>query len=295
MDRTGDGGSAVTGPIAIVGCGRSGTTLLYRMLCCHADLAWFSNVTDRWPSLPALAALSNAYPIAASRGIETSLVPIPSEGYPFWNELTRIDALPMDEPLTDLDVSSRTKGLAAQRIGAIMRFQRKPRFVNKATRNVRRLRYVDALLDDVVFVHLMRDPRATVASLLRVAFWPDIPVWCEDNVTPRTWVRMGKDETELAARLWASDMERARTDAAAIDPDRLIEVRYEDLAQDPRHVVSEVARGSRLPMNPAFARSCDAFRITNRNRSIETDLTSAQLDTITEVAGPVAERLGYTW
>jgi omega-hydroxy-beta-dihydromenaquinone-9 sulfotransferase len=283
------------GPIAIVGCGRSGTTLLYRMLCCHADLAWFSNVTDRWPSFPALAALSNAYPITASRGIETSLVPIPSEGYPFWNELTRIDALPRDEPLTEHDVSSRAKALAKKRMGAIMRFQRKPRFLNKATRNVRRLRYVEALLDDVVFVHVLRDPRATVASLLRVAFWPDIPVWCEDNVTPRTWVRMGKDETTLAARLWASDVERARADAAAIDPDRLIEVRYEDLAQDPWNVVSGVARWARLPMNPPFARACNAFQITDRNRSIQTDLTRAQLDTITEVVGPVAERLGYTW
>jgi omega-hydroxy-beta-dihydromenaquinone-9 sulfotransferase len=285
----------VTGPIVIVGCGRSGTTLLYRMLCCHPVLAWFSNITDRWPSLPALAALSNAYPVAASRGFDTSLVPIPSEGYPFWNELTRIDALPRDEPLTEDDVSCRAKTLARERIGSIMRFQRKRRFVNKATRNVRRLRYVDALLDDAGFIHVMRDPRATVASLLRVAFWPDIPIWCEGNVTPRTWVRMGKDETELAARLWAGDVERGRADAAAIDRDRLIEVRYEDLTRDPMGVVSEVARWSTLPESPAFERSSNAFRIIDRNRSIETDLTSAQLDTITEIAGPVAERVGYTW
>jgi hypothetical protein len=285
----------VTGPIVIVGCGRSGTTLLYRMLCCHPGLAWFSNITDRWPSLPALAALSNAYPAVASRGFDTSLVPIPSEGYAFWNELTRIDALPRDEPLTEDDVSSKAQMVATDRIGSIMRFQRKRRFVNKATRNVRRLRYVDALLDDTAFIHVMRDPRATVASLLRVAFWPDIPVWCEGGVTPRRWVRMGKDETELAARLWAGDVDRARTDAAAIDSDRLIEVRYEDLTRDPRSVVSEVARWSMLPVSPAFERACDAFRIIDRNRSIESDLTSAQVDTIAEIAGPLAERVGYTW
>ena len=159
MDRL-EGLAAVTGPIMIVGCGRSGTTLLYRMLCCHGDLAWFSNLTDRLPSAPALAMLSTLYPHAVTRGIGTRAIPIPSEAYAFWNELNRIDHLPADEPSTEHDVSSRARTRAAGRIGAIMRFQRKHRFVNKATRNVRRLRYVDALVDDAVFVNVVRDPRA---------------------------------------------------------------------------------------------------------------------------------------
>ena len=215
----------------IVGCGRSGTTLLYRMLCCHADLAWFSNVTDRWPSAPALALLSNAYPLATTRRIDWNVVPIPSEGYGFWNELTRIDGLPADEPLTERDVTGQAVSLAARRIGAIMRFQRRPRFVNKATRNVRRLRYVHALIDDAVFVNVLRDPRATVASLLKVDFWPDIPVWAAGNVTPRVWRRMGKDETELAARLWASDVARALSDREVIAAERVVDVRYEELVR----------------------------------------------------------------
>lgn len=279
----------------IVGCGRSGTTVLYRMLCCHTDLAWFSNVTDRWPSVPALAALSNAYPPAVSRGLDGRVVPVPSEGYAFWNELTRIDDLPADEPLTESDVSSRARTLAFGRVGAIMRFQRKRRFVNKATRNVRRMRYVNALLDDAVFVNVIRDPRATVASLLRVAFWPDTPVWCEGNVTPRAWAREGKDETELAARLWACDVTRAVEDREAIAPERVIDVRYEELVEDPRGVVSGLARWAGLPLTEGFGRSCAAVRVTDRNRSFRTGLTSAQLDTIAEIAGPAAERIGYTW
>ncbi len=279
----------------IVGCGRSGTTLLYRMLCCHADLAWFSNVTDRWPSAPALALLSNAYPLATTRRIDWNVVPIPSEGYGFWNELTRIDGLPADEPLTERDVTGQAVSLAARRIGAIMRFQRRPRFVNKATRNVRRLRYVHALIDDAVFVNVLRDPRATVASLLKVDFWPDIPVWAAGNVTPRVWRRMGKDETELAARLWASDVARALSDREVIAAERVVDVRYEELVRDPWGVVTHLARSLHLTPTEAFRRSCEAFRVADRSGSFHTTLTNAQLDTITEVAGPVAERVGYTW
>jgi hypothetical protein len=285
----------MTSPIMIVGCGRSGTTLLYRMLCCHADLAWFSNLTDRWPSVPALALLSNVYPFAATRRIDSKAVPIPSEGYAFWNELTRIDRLPADEPLGEHDVSGQAITLAAERIGAIMRFHHKPRFVNKATRNVRRLRYVDALIGDTRFVNVLRDPRATVASLLKVDFWPDIPVWCEGNVTPRAWRQMGKDETELAARLWASDVARALTDREAIAPERVIDVRYEELVRDPWSIVARLARSVHLTPTESFRRSCAAFRIADRTDSFHIDLTNAQLDTIAEVAGPVAERVGYTW
>jgi hypothetical protein len=282
-------------PIVVVGCGRSGTTLLYRMLSCHRDLAWFSNLTDRWPSVPALAALSNLFPVAARRGVQAGVIPIPSEGYPLWNELTRLDGLPVDEPLSERDVSGRARALATERIRSIMRFQRKRRFVNKATRNVRRLRYVDALLDEAVFVHVLRDPRATVSSLLRVAFWPTLTVWAEGNVSPAAWVAMGGDETALAARLWASDVERALEDGRSIGSDRMFEVRYEQMIADPWGVIGGLARWAELAPDEAFRRSCHSFTIADRARSFQYDLTPAQLDTITDIAGPVAERVGYTW
>ena len=229
------------------------------------------------------------------RGIELKVVPVPAEGYPFWNELTRLDGLPEDGPLTERDVGERGRALANRRIGAVMHFQRKGRFVNKATRNVRRLRYVDALFDDAEFVHVVRDPRAAVASLLRVAFWPDITVWCEANVTPRQWADMGNDETELAAKLWASDVATALTDRAVMPADRIAEVRYEELVDEPRRIVTDLARRVGLGVTERFVRSLAAFDASDRDAASRSVLTNAQLDTITRIAGPVAERIGYTW
>lgn len=295
MDRSLHGGTAVNGSIFIVGCGRSGTTLFYRMLACHPDLGWFSNVTDRWPGVAALGLASNLFPVAARLGISSKITPIPSEGYGFWNELNRLDGLPADEPLTEEHVTGRARAHAADRIEQILRFQRKRRFVNKATRNVRRLRYLNALVDDAAFVNVVRDPRDTVASLLRVAFWPDITVWCEGNVTPRAWQAMRRDPTELAARLWACDVARSVEDRAAIPAENVIDVRYEDLVVDPWGVVAGVARSVGLPPRAAFERAVRAFRVDARDRDAGAGLTEVQMDTVAAIAGPTAERIGYAW
>lgn len=285
----------MTRPIVIVGCGRSGTTLFYRMLCCHPDLGWFSNVTDRWPRLPALAYASNLFPLVTRMSLGRRVSPVPSEGYGFWNELNRIDGAPADEPLTERDVSAPARARAAERIAEILRFQRKTRFVNKATRNVRRLRYVNALLDEPVFVNVVRDPRPTVASLLRVAFWPDITIWCEGNVTPRVWEATGRDPTELAARLWACDVERSLDDRSELPSGCVTDVRYEELVADPWGVVSRIARSVGLPPAAAFERAVRAFRVGDRNAGSAGGLTAAQVATIGRVAGPTADRIGYTW
>jgi len=42
-------------------------------------------------------------------------------------------------------------------------------------------------------------------------------------VTPRAWSAMGRDPTELAARLWASDVERALTHRETIPAERIVD------------------------------------------------------------------------
>jgi hypothetical protein len=52
--------SAGLKPIFLIGSGRSGTTILFRLLCGHPDCAYVSNLTDQLSGYPQLAALSKS-------------------------------------------------------------------------------------------------------------------------------------------------------------------------------------------------------------------------------------------
>jgi len=91
-------------PLFIVGAPRSGTSLLYKLLCLHPRAAWISNWGRRAPGQPALAMLNrlaprlpatrrrawfgadggNAYVYGRPRPLVERLFPMPVEGEPVY-------------------------------------------------------------------------------------------------------------------------------------------------------------------------------------------------------------------
>src|SRR4051794_19975166 len=93
-------------PLFIVGCGRSGTTIIYELLCEHPDLAWFSNYAERWPSLPQLEVLTRFRDIGAIRRSASRFVPSPVEGHELWDRCGPQDEQRRNAPLTGADVDA---------------------------------------------------------------------------------------------------------------------------------------------------------------------------------------------
>ena len=76
-------------PIFIIGSGRSGTTILYKLLSIHPEVCWFSNYSDIFPNNPFLPILHRIIDIPligkelkkANISFKPhSLIPKPSEG-----------------------------------------------------------------------------------------------------------------------------------------------------------------------------------------------------------------------
>lgn len=283
-------GAPVERPIFLIGCGRSGTTLLYNILCGHPSLAWFSNYTNRWPGLPQLAALSRSYAPMKRRRVSLRRAPVPSEGYRIFDYYSPRSGSDNNKPLIEMDVNPVERIGLRRAIATHVRFGGGHRFVNKNTRNTRRIRFLRELFPDACFVHVVRDPRATAASLLRVAFWPELRFWWRDNRSAEE-LPIIRPET-LAGELWVREVGAGLRDGL-LDASSYMEVRYEDLVTEPRTLVTRVLEFVDLEWSDSFESVFRSFQIEDRIYKYRRSLHREQIGLIDDVTRELAQELGY--
>ncbi len=209
-------GSRTNPFLFVVGCQRSGTTMLQRMLDAHPMLAV-------------------AY--------DSLFIPRVIKGEP----------VGFDPPLTDkvvdlarthprfgrLELSDEAVDRAAARSGAYSEFvtriydelahkHNKPLAGEKSPGYCRQLPRLHALLPWVKIVHLIRDGRDNALS---------IRDWGKGAAKLELWKR---EPIGAAALWWRRDVTRGCTDGRALPGEVYHEVRYEDLVADPEGALREV-------------------------------------------------------
>jgi hypothetical protein len=163
------------------------------------------------------------------------------------------------------------------------------RWVEKTTKNIKRIDYVMRLFPDAQFIHMIRDPRDSLCSTKQRAA-TDRPEWGKftAEVTAPEWVRC------IAAGLpW-----RER-------PRRYLEVHYEELARDPEAEMQRVLAFLGEPWCPAVL-DASADRATsetggNHHKPVFTssigrwtrDLSREEIARIQSIAGDTMALLGY--
>jgi hypothetical protein len=139
---------------------------------------------------------------------------------------------------------------------------------------------------DVKVIHLIRDPRGNVASIMK---------------------HTGVD-VATAARQWAhSNVEAARV-RRYLPPERWMSLHYEELCADPAGVLDRISDflGIGRPMMQDGFRNSVSHIIGNKMRmkglgeiredlSWRTTLGPAELSTIARIAGSASRSLGYDW
>jgi hypothetical protein len=124
------------------------------------------------------------------------------------------------------------------------------RFIDKTPRNALRLPYLEALFPDAMYLFIYRDGRSIVGSLYRewtkkrekrppyllppgfaVGGLPERIWWF---VLPPGWRRFnGRPLEEVCAFQYVSCLEAMLTFRESVESNRLVEVNYEDLCQNP--------------------------------------------------------------
>lgn len=281
-------------PIFVVGSGRSGTTLLYRLICGHRDLAWVSGLTDRypqWPQLSVLTRLPHSEWKQASGLRRVSKLLKPSGVY----EYCQIASLLQQKrtSLTEADVSDLSRRQLRKIVRAHLKWMGRPRFINKNTANTMRVRYLREIFPDALFVHIIRNGYAVANSLNSVAWWPDLELWWLGK-TPKQWVKeSGRHPLELCAMHWKRQVQEILTHKNHLPPEQYLECRYEDLVTNPKGLLQNILRSCRLEWNAKFEEHVNSMAIENRNYKWRDSLDAASKGAIYRAAGDLLEELGY--
>jgi sulfotransferase family protein len=217
-DRRRRGSGRAPAPF-IVGVSRSGTTSLRVALDAHPQLA-IPPETHFVPELVETCQAGGARPAQ----VVTLLA-----GEPHW-PLFGVDAGAVAERLP---AAGPVKPRAALRAfyGAYAAARGKPRWGDETPGYLHVMRLIAGALPEARFVHLVRDVRDVALSMVAAG-----------QIRP--------DAVDGAARQWARQVAKARLDAARVG--RCLEVRYEDLAHEPRGELGRVAEFLELPWDAAL-------------------------------------------
>lgn len=293
-------------PVFLVGPARSGTSLLYKLLCLHPGTAYISNYVARFPAMPVLGVLdrvprhaagaqrrvwfggesSNAYVYGAPRPFLDRAFPMPVEGEPVFRRagLGPSGLAP--------DVSAQVMSVRLRRAIGRISACAGGIFVNKRIANIYRIPLLRAAFPDARFVALNRDGRAVALSLSKVDWWPDSCV-AHAGVTPREWAAAGNDPWALCARNWVEELAAMEAGLAEVPAADVLRLSYEDLVADPFARLDDVARFAGLPPSTAWRRHLGQISFPNRNAAAQRGLDPAALATVEEIQRPTLERYGY--
>lgn len=295
--------------IFLVGMPRSGTTVIFEALAARHDVAWFSNYLRRCPGMPAVSALSRLvdlspkmrWSMGRSDQTKSRLERLgigPDEAYPVWRRCCgkrfQFDYLLGDQPTP----AERDRVRAT--VAAVRRYQGKPHFAAKLT-GPGRIGYLSSIFPDARFVHVLRDGRAVVQSLMKIPFWKqrdrmNRPAW-RNGLTERDladWERHERSPLALAAVQWRRVIESTREEAASQAPDRYAEISCEQFVAEPQRILDGITAFCGLPPSMrADAFVWNRLRIRDMNWQWRERFNGKEIAMLNELMRDLLERLGY--
>ena len=270
--------------VFVVGCPRSGTTLLQRMLDAHPLLA-VSNDPHFIPFAPGVTA-----------GLDPPVTPQLVEWLLGYRTFARLG---LDEgTLREAAAGASTYcELVAALYDAFGKARGKPLAGEKTPRYVRYLPLLHALFPHARVVHLLRDGRDVALSTLE---------WARADRGPGRFSLWRQNPLAVCALSWRWHVTTGMRDAAALG-DLYSEIRYEDVVAEPEPAMRRVGEALALPFaaemlefhsgrtraEPGLSAKDAWLPPTPGLRDWRAQLSPDALELFEALAGDLLELLGY--
>ncbi len=301
-------------PVFLVGLPRSGTTLIYNLLCAHPDSAYITNGMNSFPN--AMRAFEKVrstfnFNVRGERFFGDSIdsdFTSPSEPIMLWGKW-------FDRPIAQLSWPRvRGSDLEPSKVEEIQNDIKKvlscfgagqgrtPRFICKYVMFPTELRLLQDLFPDAKFVHIVRDARTTANSLLKLhrlcneqakkinhPTVQNLVPYPRLQKLPEYVARFGADDIRTTAHVWEDAIHEV--EAVKSELKHFSEIRYEDLLKDPENRLRELFEFMEMKWPgddfPPFREEFDRIGKTRHVNQY------SGYDEVERIAGETMKRYGY--
>ncbi|NML17523.1 sulfotransferase family protein [Azohydromonas caseinilytica] len=293
--------------VFLLGSGRSGTTLLYKLLAAHPGVGYLSNYQSRVPALPSLAAMhrvprnllgmkrrawfggqGNAY-FEGRRSWSQFWIPAPAEAESVF-ERANVPHTPADSFVLD----ERNVQRLRDTFGSVLQYGGGDVLVCKRTANNRRVRVLRQVFPRCKFIHLVRDGRSVADSLVRVGWWSDHQLFWAGK-TPRELKAEGANDLHIAARNWVEGMRQIEQGLRHVEPDMRYTLHYEQLLAAPHAELRKLFQfmGVNTSVHPEYEDFISSLSIRPVEASWRRKWSAVDCETVTALQRDMLSRWGY--
>ena len=283
-------------PVVIVGTGRCGTSIFYKILVRHPNIAYLTFLAEKYPSRPYL----NRWflHLMDLSFIESTFMKKhgPAECIEFCAQSNPAFIISCRD-LRDDDVTNRMKIEMVNQFKQILTRKRYRLAIKRTGWPV--MRYFLEIFPDVKFVHIIRDGRAVANSFLHIDWWRG---WRGPNgwrfgelplKYKKEWEKYNKSFVALAGIEWKIIMDAFEEAKKKIPKSQYLEIKYEYFIKDPIYVFKKVLEFIELPYTRSFEKKIKEYKLRNMNYKWRKDLTMHQQEILNEILKTHLEKYGY--
>ncbi len=267
-------------PIIFIGPGRSGSTIISEFVMVHEQLAWPSNYLEMYPYADWSNYLRTVFDnsfwrITAEKGqinktrLLNSYLPYPAEAYPFWERLSRDDIdFSRGFLLGDVATTDEKKKIRAV-FADLVKAQGRERLALKTT-GPGRIGYLQSIFPDAIFINVIREPAATVRSLLNVPFWKDLgmhQLWWTGaySEAEKRYYQTIRHDAKLSTAFQLEKILCTTRQEAEQCNAGVTTIHYEDFVANPALTVEQILCITGLPPSKWIDQKLEATPVHNRN------------------------------